>query len=300
MFYSDRMIEMYEKAGEIASKVRKNVVGQIKEEIEILKLVEFVENETIKLGGMPAFPCNVSVNEITAHYTSPAHDKTKLKRGDLVKVDIGVHVDGYIADTAITVLVGEDGNRKMIEVAQDALESGISIIKPGAEVGKIGEVIEKTITDKGLKPVSNLTGHSMDRWILHSGLSIPNIKEENPHKIEEGDVLAIEPFVTDGVGRVVDTRDVYIFRFLRDRPLRMIHSRRLLDKIKRDYKNLPFAQRWFLDDFKEHHLRAAIKQLIDDRAIYPYHVLKEKSDAKVAQAEHTIIVEDDGCRVITK
>lgn len=310
-------MEMYQKAGKIVSKVRKKAVNQIKEEMKIIDLVEFVESETIKLGGKPAFPCNVSVNEITAHYTSPSNDKTTLNLGNLVKVDIGAHVDGYIADTAISVLVGDgeseendtkesnseniaEKNIKMIETAQAALESAICTIKPGLEVGKIGEVVEETIKNKGFKPVANLTGHSMDRWILHSGLSIPNIKDNNPHKLEEGEVLALEPFVTDGVGLVADIKDIYIFRFLRDRPLRMIYAKRVLDKIKKDYKNLPFAERWLLDVFNEHRLNAAMRQLIQSRAIYPYHVLKEKSNAVVAQAEHTVIVEGDGCIVITE
>jgi methionyl aminopeptidase len=305
------MIEMYKKAGKIVSRVRRMAINQVKEDLKVIDLVEFVENQTLKLGGKPAFPCNVSINEITAHYTSPPDDEKILKTGDLVKIDIGAHVDGYIADTAISVMVeGEDGSSKdleksaenhwMIETADEALESAISTIKSGVEVGKIGEIIEKTITNRRLKAVSNLTGHSMDRWILHSGLSIPNIKESNPHKIEEGDILAIEPFVTNGVGRVTDTKDVYIFRFLRDRPLRVIHAKRLLNMIKKDYKNLPFAKRWLLNHSDERRLNASIRQLTQTRAIYPYHVLKEKSDAKVAQAEHTIIVESDGCMIITE
>jgi methionyl aminopeptidase len=311
---SDYMIEMYEKAGGIVSKVRQLAVDYVKEDLKVLELVEFVEGEIKSRGGFPAFPCNVSINEVTAHYTSPPNDETLIKSGDLVKIDLGAHVNGYIADSAVTVLVGEPRSLEddspsvegfelgldMIETAQEALENAISTIKDGTEVGKIGEVVENTVHDKNLNPVSNLTGHSMDRWILHSGLSIPNIKEDNKHKLEEGDVLAIEPFVTTGVGRVVDMKDAYIFRFLRDRPLRMAQTKKLLENIAKDYRNLPFAQRWLLESFDERKLKLALRQLISSRALYPYHVLKEKSDARVAQAEHTVIVEPDGCMVITE
>jgi methionyl aminopeptidase len=311
---SDYMIKMYRKAGKITSKVRKMALDEIKPDMKILELIELVEKEIIKLGGIPAFPCNISVNEVTAHYTSPPNDDSTLKFGDLVKIDLGAHVDGYIADTAISTMVGGEEyldstaidetliskNLNMIETSILAVESAISTIREGVEVGKIGEVVEETITSRGFKPVSNLTGHSMDQYILHSGLSIPNVKEKNPHKLEEGDVLAIEPFVTDGVGRVTDMSDAYIFRFLRDRPLRMIHAKKLLGQIKSEYRNLPFTPRWLLDHFEEHRLNASLRQLIQSRAVYPYHVLKEKSDAWVAQAEHTIIVEKDGCEVITK
>jgi methionyl aminopeptidase len=301
------MIEKYKKAGEIVSKVRKKAVSEVKEDMKLLELAEFVENEIIELGGIVAFPCNISVNEITAHYTPPANDEKVFKSGDLVKIDLGAHVDGYIADTAISVLISDDipedeleKHQNMIMASQEGLESALSTVKAGVEIGKVGEEIEKAINDRGFNSVSNLTGHSMDRWILHSGISVPNIKENNPHKLEEGDVLAIEPFATDGIGRVTDMNEVYIFRFLRDRPMRLIHAKRALKIIKEDYKILPFAQRWLQGRFSEHHLNAAMRMLISSRAVFPYHVLREKSNAVVAQSEHTVIVENDGCIVITE
>lgn len=309
------MAVMYKKSGEIVSKVRKMAIKKVKEDLKVLDLVEFVEQEIKKMGGEPAFPCNISINEVTAHYTSPSKDESILKKGDLVKIDLGAHVDGYIADSAVTVVVSGEASDftdlplsedevelqlKMIETAQEALDNAISTVKDGVNVGEIGRVVEETVTAKNLKPVSNLTGHSMDRWILHSGLSIPNIKEENRHKIVEGDVLAIEPFVTDGVGRVTDMKDAYIFRFLRDRPLRMVQARKLLQQIEQNYKNLPFAGRWLQKSFKGRQFNLAMRQLISSRAVYPYHVLTEKSGARVAQAEHTVIVEPDGCEIITQ
>lgn len=298
------------------AKVRKMATDMVEEDLKVLDLVEFTEQEIKNSGGEIAFPCNISINEITAHYTSPSKDKTVLKNGDLVKIDLGAHVDGYIADSAITVIVG--GNQdlssqdtglsedemqlqiKMIETVHQALENAISTIKAGITVGKIGEVVEETVTKQGLKPVSNLTGHSMERYILHSGLSIPNIKEENRHKIREGDVLAIEPFVTNGVGLVTDMNEAYIFRFLRDRPLRMAQARKMLHEIAENYRNLPFAGRWLEETIKTRQFNVILRNLISSRALYPYHVLREKSNARVAQAEHTIIVEPDGCQIITE
>ena len=304
-------MEMYKKPGQIVSKVRKMAVDHIKADMKIIDLVEYVENNIIEMGGMPAFPCNVSINEVTAHYTSPPGDDSTIKRGDLVKIDLGAHVDGYIADSAVSVLVGADDytdldsseqdlNLKMIETAQNALESAINTIKDGIEIGKVGTAIEETINQNNLNSVSNLTGHSMDRWILHSGVSVPNIKEDNKHIIQEGDVLAIEPFVTNGIGRVGDMNDTYIFRFLRDRPMRMVQARKLLKIIEINYRTLPFSQRWLTEHINSKQLNMAMRQLLSSRAIYPYHVLKEKSNARVAQAEHTVIVESDGCKIITE
>jgi len=303
------MIEEYEKSGKIVSKVRRMAADYIEADMKILDLVNFVESNIIEMGGNPAFPCNISINEITAHYTAPPGDESIINAGDLVKIDLGAHVDGYIADSAVTVLVGDcdsvleedekELNLKMIQTAQDALNSAINTIKAGVQLGEIGTAIEETINKNGLNSVSNLTGHGMDQYILHSGISVPNIKEVNEHQVEEGDVLAIEPFVTNGIGRVGDMNEAYIFRFLRDRPMRMVHAKKLLHSIVNDFRNLPFCQRWLTNENNEKHLNMAMRQLITSRAVYPYHVLKEKSDARVAQAEHTVIVEKDGCKVIT-
>jgi len=308
------MIDTYQKAGKIVKDVRELAVSEVHEGMKVLSLVNLIESEIKKRGGIAAFPCNISINEVTAHYTSPPGDDTILKDGDLVKIDLGAHVEGFIADSAITVMIGSgegpyrSGDKtyttekqlKLIETANQALEVAISNIRAGAELGKIGGEVEEYVKSQGFLPVANLTGHSMDRWILHSGLSIPNIKEKNHHRIEEGDVLAIEPFVTDGVGVVGDMKDTFIFRFLRDRPLRLAPARKLLDLIKLKYANLPFAQRWLNEESSVRQLNPAMRQLISSRAIYPYHVLREKSGARVAQAEHTVIVEGEGCTVITE
>ncbi len=308
------MMESYEKAGKIVSQVREDALKIIKDGLPIIDLVNFVESQIIEKGGFPAFPCNVSINELTAHYTSPPGDETLIKSGDLVKLDLGAHVNGYIADSASSILVegyqnldesqySEDlaqKNLKMIDASREALNNALSTIRAGVELEKIGKVVENTIHEYGFKPVANLTGHSMEQWILHSGLSIPNIGEKNGHKLEEGDVLAVEPFATDGVGYVTDMHQTYIFRFLRDRPMRMLHAKKVMSTIKSEYKILPFAERWLLDSFDEKRLTSSMRVLIKSRAIYPYHVLREKSGAWVSQAEHTVIVESDGCKIITE
>lgn len=308
------MMESYEKAGKIVSQVREDALKIIKDGLPIIDLVNFVESQIIEKGGFPAFPCNVSINELTAHYTSPPGDETLINSGDLVKLDLGAHVNGYIADSASSILVdgyqdleesqyGEDlaqKNLKMIDASREALNNAISTIRAGVELEKIGQVVEKTINDYGFKPVANLTGHSMEQWILHSGLSVPNIGEKNGHKLEEGDVLAVEPFATDGVGYVTDMHQTYIFRFLRDRPMRMLHAKKVMGTIKSEYKILPFTERWLLDSFDEKRLTSSMRVLIKSRAIYPYHVLREKSGAWVSQAEHTVIVESDGCKILTE
>ncbi len=308
------MIDLYQQAGKIVKEVRELAVNEVHEGMKVLTLINFIESEIKKRGGLPAFPCNISINEVTAHYTSPTGDKTVINDGDMVKIDLGAHVDGYIADSATTVIVGSgegpftsnekvytrEKELKMVETANEALNVAISNVRDGAVLGDIGNAVEKYVKSQGFLPVKNLTGHSLDQWNLHSGLSVPNVSENSHQIIEEGDVLAIEPFVTDGVGMVGDMKDTFIFRFLRDRPLRLVESRKLLDLIKKDYRSLPFSQRWLEENSKIRKVNLAMRQLISSRAIYPYHVLREKSGARVAQAEHTVIVEADGCIITTE
>jgi len=306
------MIESYEKAGKIVSKVRNEAVRLIKDELLILELVEFVESEILKAGAGIAFPCNVSVNEITAHYTSSTNDKTKISTGDLVKLDLGAHIDGYIADSAITIMTpGKDleekydtdiinKNKEMIEASVGGLEAAISTVRPGVEIGKIGQAVEEAINSHGFKPVVNLTGHSLEQWNLHSGLSIPSINDNSTVKLKEGDAIAIEPFATDGIGWVTDTPQTYIFRYLKDKPFRIAHTQKVLREIKANYADLPFSIRWLSEKFNENRLNSSLRQLSQAMAIYAYPTLKEKTNCWVSQSEHTVFVEGDGCTITTK
>ncbi len=325
------MFEKYEKAGKIASKVRKEAAKKATAGMKVVDLVDWVESEIKSKGAGLAFPCNISINEITAHYTSPPNDDTLLCNGDLVKIDLGAEVDGYISDTAVSVIiegdnkdpVDEDGNplkmpgrtddgkqevtQEQLELSQDlidassqALENAISIIKPGVTLGEIGTTIQTTMNDMGYNPVGNLTGHSLEQWNLHAGLSVPNVIEKNPHELKEGDHIAVEPFATNGVGLVKDLPEHYIYSYLRTRPLRQPQSKKLLGRIGKEHKYLPFSRRWFIDQYDEHQLNRALRPLITSRCIYPYSALQEKTDARVAQTEHTIIVESDGAFVTTR
>jgi len=306
------MIESYEKAGKIVSKVRNDAIKIIKDDLLILDLVEFVESEIEKAGAGIAFPCNVSVNEITAHYTAPFNDKTKIFTGDLVKLDLGAHVDGYIADSAITIMVPGKNleekydddfinkNKEMIESSNAGLEAAINTVKPGIEIGKIGKAVQEAINSYGFNPVSNLTGHSLEQWNLHSGLSIPSIDDKTTTKLKEGDVIAIEPFATDGIGWVNDIPHTYIFRFLKDKPFRMAYTKKVLGEIKTNYNTLPFSIRWLAKKFNQNRLNNSMRQLSQAMAVYPYPALKEKTNCWVSQSEHTVIVEGDGCTITTK
>jgi methionyl aminopeptidase len=264
----------------------------------VLEIAEKAEDLIRQKGARPAFPCNVSINEVAAHYSPPATDETTIKEGDMVKVDLGAHLDGHIADTAFTVAFGEKA--EMVEVIERALEAAIAAVKSGIDIGEIGRAVEETVTAAGFKPIKNLTGHSLAPWNLHAGLTIPNVNERTEQILSAGDVLAIEPFLTDGAGYVEDQKRMYIFRYLRDAPTRLRMSRELLRNVKREYRELPFAERWLAKRMSKLRLELTLRELIGAGALWPYYVLAERAKGKVAQAEHTVIVTEDGCEVTTR
>ena len=283
--------EKYLEAGKIAAKVREESKNMIKPGVKLLDVAERIEQRIRELGGEPAFPVNISVNHIAAHYTPEANDTSVFNEGDLVKIDIGVHIDGYIGDTAVSVLIGNDEEAKrLIEASETALKKAIEAVKPGTNVGEIGGIIEKTVTEFGFKPVRNLTGHGLARFDLHAPPQIPNVGIESAYELKKGEVIAIEPFATTGSGFVREEERTMIFTITSANLMtRNFEARRILEfAAKRGF--LPFTKRWLnLDEIK---LRFALRELMIKNVLYEYPVLSDVKGCKVAQAEHTIIVDE--------
>ncbi len=295
----EEKIEKLLKAGEIAKEIKKEVLRLIKPGASLYEIAEFVEKRTVELGGKPAFPCNLSINEIAAHYTPYNGDETILKEGDYLKVDLGVHVDGYIADTAFTVRVGMEED-DLIEASKEALENAISVIKAGVKINEVGKVIEETIRGYGFNPIVNLSGHVIERYKLHTGISIPNIyRPHDNYELKEGDVVAIEPFATTGAGQVIEAPPTLIYMYIRNRPVRLPQARSLLNYVKKNFSTLPFAYRWVQNLMPEAQVKLALLQLEKAGALYGYPVLKEIRGGLVSQAEHTVIVEKEGVLITT-
>src|SRR3972149_3877264 len=209
------IIEKYRKAGKILSEVRKETVKKVKEGVTLLSVAQFAEDLIREKGGDPAFPVNISRNDEAAHSTPSLNDKSVFGK-DIVKLDIGVHIDGYIADTAITVDLS--GHPELVRAAESALLGAIKFIKAGVNTKDIGGVIEETITSYGYKPIINLTGHGLAQYIQHAPPAIPNKRMPGGVVLEEGDIIAIEPFATNGAGRIHDAGSAEIFHIVSERP----------------------------------------------------------------------------------
>ena len=288
---TEETIEKYRKAGKILSEVRAEAVNKVKEGETLLSVAEFTENLIREKGGEPAFPVNISRHDEAAHTTPSFSDKAVFGK-DMVKLDIGVHIDGYIADTAITVDLS--GNPELVKAVEKALEDAIRTVHAGVNTNEIGGAIEDAITSCGYKPVINLTGHGLEQYIQHAPPSIPNKRMPHGDILEEGDIVAIEPFATNGGGKIYDAGNAEIYHLVSEKPVRHPSARKLLEEIKK-YKTLPFAKRWLGNN-----VDFAMLTLVKADIIRPYPILKEINRGLISQAEHTIIITEDGCEVITK
>jgi len=294
--------DCYIKAGEIASRVRENARKKDYTGKNLYDICEQIEREIILNGGAPAFPVNVSLNEIAAHYTAEPNDQTVVANSDVLKIDIGVHINGFIADTAVTV----SHNSKYLEMAaaaEAALNEAIKIAKPNAKSSELGGVIEKTISRQGYKPIQNLSGHSLEQFTIHAGKSIPNIKTfGSSFGLSLNQAYAIEPFVTtkDGQGVVYEGKVKNIFGIVSRKPTKEKNCDVFLQNIWDKFKTLPFTTRWLLHDHEEVHARKMLEILLKRKNVHSYPILVEGNYKMVAQAEHTIILREDETKIITR
>jgi len=293
-------VEDYLKAGRIAGEVREiarntDWVGRT-----AYDLCEYVESEIKKRGADCAFPVNVSINEIAAHYTAEPGDDLEIKDDDLVKIDLGAHVNGYIADTAVSVCYDPEYD-PLVSAAEKALAKALSMMKAGVKARDIGRTIESSIRDMGFKPIANLSGHSLDQYTIHAGKTIPNIWSIGGFSLSDQSAYACEPFVTtrDGGGFVRNGSTKNIFALVSRKRTKSEAADLMLDRIWERFNTLPFALRWLTSEWEEAEARELLDLLVKKKAVQAYPVLVEAEGQRVAQAEHTFIPTDGGVTLVT-
>ena len=284
------ILDNYKKAGKIAAQVLDFGSSLVKKDVLTVEIAEKIDKKIEELGGKPAFPVNISINDIAAHWHPQLNDKTVINEEDYVKIDVGVHIDGYIGDTARTVRVA--GKDDLIICSEKMLEKALSMFKPGTTIGDIGEAVENVCSEFGFKPIRNLSGHSIDRYDIHAGRTILNVKNDSKYQLREGEVYGVEPFCTTGNGFVKDSGKPLIFRWIVDRPMRMVEARKILELARTEFERLPFAKRWIQKRFSPLKVELSLRELLGSNALYGYDTLKEVSGKPVAQTEHTVIVEE--------
>ena len=281
------------KAGKITAECIELGRGMVKVGVKLLDVAEAIEKKIIDSGARPAFPVNISINEVAAHDTPSIDDGRVFCEGDLVKIDIGVCVEGAIGDAAVSVDLGD--HEKLIKASEEALKEAIKVVKLGVELREIGKKIDEVIGGFGFKPIRNLSGHGLDLYKIHTGMSIPNYDNKDNRELEEG-YVAIEPFATTGGGKVVEGKGSGIYRLQSKKNTRTGLARDLLKFISKEYGEMPFAKRWLKG---RKGLDFALNVLEKEGILYQYPLLVEGSKGIVSQAEHSLFVGEE-VKVLTE
>jgi len=287
----DDAVDSYREAGEILAETMTEARAMIEPGVTQLEVAEYAEDAIREAGAGLAFPVNISIDEEASHATPARDDDTEFD-DEMVCLDIGVHVDGYIADAAVTVDLTDTPD--LVDAAEEALEAAVDAVGPCVEVGEVGAAIESAIDAYGYTPILNLTGHGVQRYDAHTGPNIPNRAVDRSVELEVGQVVAIEPFATDGRGKVGEGGSEEIYEQVTDGTIRDRRARQVLEEIEA-FDDLPFAARW-LDSSRS---EMALRRLKMADIVKGYPVLKEADGQLVSQAEHTLIITDDGCEVTT-
>lgn len=293
--------DRFMQAGKIAATVREHFKKKDLIGMTVNQICTEVEEMTRKLGAEPGFPCGVSVNSVTAHYSGELFNDQTIRDNDVIKLDLGAHVDGYVADTATTICYNPD-YQELTLATETALNNAIKTVKNKISSSNIGKIISETANRFGFKPISNLSGHSIERFKVHAGVSIPNVWTPLGVSLKTGNVYAIEPFLTvkDGSGYVVDGKTKTIYMLLRRKKTGEKRLDEFTEKIWESRNTLPFSPRWYTDDYKKEELNMILNKLVAKKIMRVYPDLLEANNKVVAQFEHTITPTENGMIIITK
>ena len=294
----DKALECWRKAGRIAADCRRWARENIRAGVRVRDVLEGIEERIRAQGGEPGFPAQSSRNHVAAHYCSSPEDELRYEEGDCVKVDLGVHVDGYVADTATTLDLSTDGRwEPLIRASSDALAAAIATVGDGVPVGEVGAAVERTIEAAGFQPVRNLTGHGLARWKVHTAPQIPNYAERGGGRLKTGMVFAIEPFASTGRGYISERGKSEVFMMVRPPRNAKALDRGVLRAIDA-WRGLPIARRYFRE-FEPAALEDTLAKLARQGALMRYPPLVEQEGVMVAQTEHSIYLGPDGVEILT-
>ncbi len=284
------------KAGKITAQAREYGKSLVKVGISLKEVCDKIESKIAELGGKPAFPAQISLNDIAAHFCPAPDDEVSFQEGDLAKIDVGVHVNGWVGDSAVTVDLGD--HEPLVKASKEALSNAIDIIQPGITLAEIGRVIHATIKEYGFTPIMNLSGHGVGRFVIHGSPTIPNYDNGEKIKLEKGQIIAIEPFATNGAGLIYETNNAEIFNLVGRKAVRSAFTRDILKEIEK-YNGLPFTTRWLTKRFSMPKVNFALREIDRLGILRKYPPLQDKGRGMVSQAEHTILVDEEP-EILTK
>lgn len=285
--------------GKVSQEILSRARQMIKPGAKLIDVTNDIEKLIEEKGCKSAFPTNISIGERAAHFTPLFNDTAVFTEKDVVKVDLGLRKTDSLTDAAFTVDLSKSFG-KLVETTEKALETGISKVRAGVRVNEIGKEVEKIAKANGFEPIKNLGGHGIEKGELHAGVFIPNFDNGDVTELREGQVVAVEVFLTDGFGHVDESSFVQIFRKSLGIVPRTNQYREISDYVEHNYSTYPFALRWLINKFgSEFRVRAMLNELARQEGIESFPGLVERKKGIVAQAEKSLIVEKDSCTIVT-
>ena len=273
-------------------------------ESEIKTRVKYDASHPLERG--VAFPSGVSVNHVTAHYR-PNHGEKEyiLQKEDVIKVDYGVHVNGHIIDSAFT-LAFDSKYDELIRISKNATHFAIKMCGPDVAVSEIGKAVEEYVESKEvildgtthrLHTMRELCGHSIGPYRIHDGLAIPNTRIENyPRRLQENQVVAIEPFITTGTGKscesLTDNLPISHYKMISHRPSP------LLDILQKHFYTLPFSQKALCELYSTKDIDKELGKLVKEKYIESYPPIYSEPNSIVCQHEHTLFIKGNGGAIL--
>lgn len=295
--YSDEDLKKWRRAASIAAEVLEYGKGLIKKGALILEVSDKIDQRIHDCGALPAWPCQLSLDSTAAHDCADPDDK-RVFGENVVKLDVGVRIDGFVGDNATTVdLSGKYDN--LVKASRDALDRVAKIVRVGVTLHEIGKTIQDTITSYGYCPIKNLSGHTISPFIIHDSPTIPNIATGDKTTLVQGQVIAIEPFATTGAGIIYESERSNLFALVQKKPIRSPFAREVLQFIDQQYRVFPFTTRWLTREFGVGKTNLALRELLRAGMLRQHPPLIEKAKGIVTQAEHTFLI-DDTVECLTK
>lgn len=283
-------------AGKIAAKAITYGKSLILPDAKMVEVLDKIERYVKDNGGEIAFPAQISLNETAAHFCPSGDDTIAFKPTDIIKLDLGVHIDGVIADTAVTIIFKDDNPRyeelsDIKKASEEALHNALQYARPGMTLGEIGMIIHESMARYDLSPIKNLSGHGLGRYSIHEHPTIPNFDTKDKHELEDNQLIAIEPFATNGHGMIFESNNPTLFSVNAMKGVRSNMTREVLKDIQQ-FKNLPFTTRWLTQKHSPSKVRYALNDMRNLGIIHEYPPLVEMARGMVAQSEHTVLVRD--------
>ncbi|KFB44440.1 AGAP005108-PA-like protein [Anopheles sinensis] len=317
------VVEKYKVAGDIVNRVLQTtikacVVGAsakaicLKGDAMLMQEADkkYKNEEDMKKG--VAFPTCLSVNNCICHFSPSRNDPDYLlKENDVVKIDLGAHIDGFIAVAAHTIVVGATAENKckgraadVVLAAYHASQAALRLLKDGTGNYAVTEAVQKIAADFKCKPIEGMLSHQLKQFKIDGEKTIiqnPTIAQKKEHEkcdFEKYEVYAMDVLIStgEGLGKEHDTRVSIYKKTEENYLLKLKASRAFYAEVKRKYGPMPFNLRNFEEEAKA---KMGVNECVTHKLVEPFQVLYEKHNEYVAQFKYTVLILPQGLRIVT-